>query len=89
MSGPVLQSQAVQIFHGQLVPTATADALVEQRKFHILHGSLETDEVERLEDEPDGTVAVTRCRPFAEAFDEPAVDDVFTLVVGVEDAQYI
>ena len=66
-----------------------AHALIEQRQLHVLHGGLEADEVEGLEDEADHAVAVVRGLALGEVLDQAAVDVVFTRIIVVQDAQDI
>ena len=63
--------------------------LVEKRKFHVLHGRLETYEVERLEHEPYHTVAVVRSLLLGEVFYEFPRQPVLAGIVIVKDSQYV
>ena len=83
---PVLQSQSVEVLHGEQVTFLAADALVEERKGDVLHGVLEGDEVERLEDEAYHAVAVFRRTVLAEVLDERAVEVILARIVVVQDA---
>ena len=86
---PVLQTEFVQVFQGQLVSFLPADSLVEERKRHILHGILECDEIERLEDESYHPVPVFGASGFAQVLDEGAVQVIVPRIVIVENSQYI
>ena len=87
--GPVFQSQPLQVFHGLLAALAAAHALIEQRQFHILHGRLESDEVEALEDKTNHVVTVFGGLCLAQVLYQRACQPVFTLVVVVENAQNV
>ena len=62
------------------------DALIEQRQLHILHGGLETYQVERLENKAYQAVTVLGSSRLAEVFDQCSCQAVLALVVVVEDA---
>ena len=65
---------------------AARHALIEQRQFDVLHGRLETYEVERLEDEAYHAVAILGRTRLREVLDERPCQAVLALVVVVEDA---
>ena len=81
---PVLQPQAVQVLQGQGIALAASHALVEQRQGHVLHGILERDEVERLEDEAYHAVAVFGGPVLTQALDERAVQVILSRVIIVQ-----
>ena len=86
---PVLQTEFVQVFQGQLVALLPTDSLIEKRKRHILHGILEGNEIERLEDESYHPVPVFGASGFAQVLDERAVQVIVPRIVIVENSQYI
>ena len=86
---PGCQTEAVEIFHRHLVALASAHALIEEWQFDILHGSLERDEVERLEDEAYHLVAVFCGTGLAEVAYQYVVEQIFARIIVVEDAEDI
>ena len=87
MRGPVGEAHLLEVSHRRFVAAMTAYPLVEQRKFHILDGRLEADEIERLEHEPDHLVAIGRAFALAQVLDELAGQVILPFVIIVEDAQ--
>ena len=63
--------------------------MVEEGEGHIFQGILESDEVERLEDETYHPVPVFGALSFAQVLDECAVQVIIARIVIVENPQYI
>ena len=68
---------------------AARHSLIEEREFHVLHGSLETNKVEGLEHKAYHTVAVIRGLALGQVLDQLARQPVFAGVVVVQDSKDI
>ena len=89
MLRPVLEAEAVQIFHSELMALVAAHSLVEERELDVLDGRLETDEIEGLEDKAYHPVAVVGGLALAQVLDELAVQPIFTGIIVVQDTEDI
>ena len=82
----VLQTDLPEILHGHLVALGALYTPVVQGQRDVFHGVLETDKVERLEDESYELVAHHAGVVFGEVLDEPSRKAVLAFIVVVQDA---
>jgi hypothetical protein len=82
---PFADAHVLEHGQGLVVPLAAAEALVIERQRHVLHGVLETDQVEALEDEADVLAPEPGAHRFPLIADQHVVQPVLAAVVLVED----
>src|SRR6187402_3130250 len=87
MSSARPQANALQIFARQLVACAPRYALIVEREGDVLFRRLEAEQVERLKDEADQSIAVVSGLTLAQIADQLVVEVVRPLIVVVQDAQ--
>ena len=80
----ILQSYLPEVLHGHFVALLALYSPVVQRQGDVLHGVLEPDQVERLEDEANEFVAHHAGIVFRKVLDEPSGQTVFTFIVIVQ-----
>ena len=89
MVGAVAEPHPFELFHCHDVAPASRHSLIVERQCNVFNGIFVIDQVERLEYEANHAVAQFGGAVFAEILDQRTVEDVFSGVVVVEDADNV